>query len=109
MVNKQYLNTCYKYAIDQSPSFTLSHFTGKAFVSFQYQHYRDYFLREFQYDKNFFKINGKSVKVSQSSKPSDIYWENMKISQTQRKNNIIYSYIILAMTLIISFAGLLSL
>ena len=25
--------------------FKLTHFTGKAFVSFNYQHYRDYFIR----------------------------------------------------------------
>lgn len=32
-------------AKDPTEEFNLSNFTGKAFVTFRYQHYRDYFLR----------------------------------------------------------------
>ena len=109
MFNQQYLNVCYKYAIDKSASFTLSHFTGKAFISFQYQHFRDYFLKEYAQDKNFLNFNGKSIKISSSSKPNDIYWYNMKISDRERKKNMIYSYIVLFMLLVIALGGLLGL
>ena len=108
-MNQQYLNTCYKYAIDKSASFTLSHFTGKAFVSFQYQHFRDYFLREYLHDKDFLKFNNKRIKINNSSKPSDIFWENMKITDRERRKTIIYSYIVLFMTLVIALGGLLGL
>jgi hypothetical protein len=42
-----------------------------------------------------------------AAKPGDIYWYNMKISDAQRTKNVIYSYIVLAMILIITFASLL--
>lgn len=40
-------------AEDNSMSFNLTHFVGKAFVSFEYQHFRDYILREYQNNKSF--------------------------------------------------------
>lgn len=107
MINQQYLNICYKYAIDQSASFTLSHFTGKAFISFQYQHYRDYFIREAKYDEQFLRINKQNCRVRHSSKPSDIYWLNMKVNDSNRQKYIIYSYLVLSMTLVVTFGGLL--
>jgi hypothetical protein len=42
-----------KFAQDSSMSFNLTHFVGKAFVSFEYQHYRDYFLREYERNNGF--------------------------------------------------------
>lgn len=51
LINEEYLNLSYKYAMDRSACFNLSHFTGKAFISFQYQHYRDYFLRQYEKDR----------------------------------------------------------
>ena len=68
-------------------SFQLTHFTGKAFVSFQYQHFRDYFFKSYSQDKNFFKISGKPIKISFPNKPNDVYWFNMKISDSQRLKN----------------------
>lgn len=50
LLNLESIKLCEYFAKNESltsstPSFKLSHFLGKAIVSFQYQHYRDYFLR----------------------------------------------------------------
>ena len=38
-------------------AFNLTHFVGRAFISFEYQHFRDYIQREFSRDsKNFLLI-----------------------------------------------------
>ena len=54
-------------------------------------------------------MNNRRVKISPSSKPNDIYWYNMKISDRERKKTIIYSYIVLFMTLVVALGGLLGL
>jgi len=38
-VNKEYIELSKRFAMDESSSFNLSHFVGKAYVSFEYQHY----------------------------------------------------------------------
>ena len=48
-------------------AFNLSHFVGKAFVSFQYQHYRDYFLEYFK-DASQLKIADAPLKASSFGK-----------------------------------------
>ena len=60
-------------------AFNLSHFVGKAFVSFQYQHYRDYFLEYFK-DASQLKIADAPLKVGSAVNPSDVYWFNMKVA-----------------------------
>ena len=57
VLNHRYIVLSKKFALDNSPEFNVSHFLGKAFVSFEYQHYREYFLRQYEKDNNFFKIN----------------------------------------------------
>ena len=54
-------------------------------------------------------VNKKPCTIRHSSKPSDIYWLNMKVSDQDRRKYIIYSYLVLGMTLIIAFGGLLGL
>ena len=45
MINKEFVNTSNNFATNDSVSFNISHFLGKAFVSFELQHYRNFFLR----------------------------------------------------------------
>jgi hypothetical protein len=49
--------------MDNSPGFNLSHFIGKAFVTFQYQHYKEFYLREVEKDPDFFLINNKTIHI----------------------------------------------
>jgi hypothetical protein len=91
-----------KYAMDDSPSFNLSHFIGKAFVTFQYQHYKEYYLREFKKNKNFFVINTKTIHIEAPAQPTDVYWHNMSVSNEERAKSLIYSYVVMAMFLIFS-------
>ena len=60
----------------------ISRFVGKAFVSLKHQHYKDYILDRYERDNQFLKVNGNKVplKVSGATKPYDIKWINMKIS-----------------------------
>jgi len=63
----------------------------------------------YEQDEDFLKLNDQSLKISRTNKPEDIYWYNMKVSDTERKKNIFYSYAILFMLLILSFASLVGL
>lgn len=109
VLNKEYIALCEKFALDESPAFNLSHFTGKAFISFQYQHFRDYCVREAEKNPEWLQICGSNIRVSKTNQPTDIYWYNMKVSDSERHRNIFYSYCILFMMLILSFAALIGL
>lgn len=108
-LNEEYIKLCEKFSLEISPSFNLSKFTGKAFVSFQHNHYRDYFIKEYLKDPNFLQISGKPLRVSRTNQPEDIFWYNMKVTDANRSRNIFYSYCVLFMLLIISFAALMGL
>jgi hypothetical protein len=60
-------------------AFNLSHFVGRAFVSFQYEHYKEYFLEYFK-DTDKLKISDTPLNVGAAANPSDVYWFNMKVS-----------------------------
>jgi len=83
----------------------LTHFTGRAFVSFEYEHYKNYFLRRYQENENFLKISGKSIKIDYSNEPEDVSWENMIISDVERNKKVVYSWVVVTMLLILSFAA----
>ena len=51
-------------------------------------------------------MNNKSLRISLANKPEDIYWYNMKVTDSERSKNIFYSYAILFMLLVLSFASL---
>ena len=51
MLNKQFIEKGKEFAQTDTMLFNVSHFLGKAYVSFEYQHFRDYFLREEQSGK----------------------------------------------------------
>ncbi len=87
-------------------AFNLTHFVGRAFISFEYQHYRDYILREFERDHSFLKIRPDfPMKVSMASTPNEILWTNMKVESATRKKSILISYFILFMVLTFAFGG----
>ena len=99
ILNKQFAN-------DNSVLFNVTHFVGKAFISFQYQHYREYIIEEAERDPNFLNFNGVQLKVERAGNPRDVYWKNMRHSDYKRKKSIIFSYLILSMVLIFAFAVL---
>jgi hypothetical protein len=109
VINREFINLCEQFALNDTPSFSLSKFVGKAFISFQYQHYRDYFANEYVKNPKFLEVCGKPLKISKTNQPTDIFWYNMKISDAQRSKDIFYSYCILFMLLVLSFAALIGL
>lgn len=106
VVNQEYVSLCKQIAIDESPAFQLSRFTRKAFVSLEYQHYRDYMLREYEKDKQFLLIEGQPIKISHATNPEDVFWFNMRVTRSKRIKSILWSYFILLMVLGFSFIGL---
>jgi hypothetical protein len=49
--------------------FNVTHFLGKAFVSFQYQHYSEHLLQKYQEDHSFLKYGDNSLNISRAAKP----------------------------------------
>lgn len=81
-----FLNDCEvilnkQYASDNSVLFNITNFVGKAFISFQYQHYCEFILEEADRDLNFLYFNGSRLKVSRVSNPKDINWKNLRHSR----------------------------
>ena len=53
-----------------------------------------------------FKYGNKKLTIGRASHPTDIYWTNMKVSDTKRARKVVISYIIIMMVLFFSAAGL---
>jgi hypothetical protein len=51
-LNEEYIRLCQHFVDDynQVYGFKLAHFTGKAFISFEYEHFRDYFISQYESD-----------------------------------------------------------
>ena len=53
-----------------------------------------------------FKYGNKKLTISRASHPTDIYWTNMKVSDSKRAKKVVISYMIIFMILFFSAAGL---
>lgn len=74
---------------------------GKALVSFQYQHYREYILEEAERNVNFLVLNGARLKVHRVSNPRDINWKNFRHThQKQNKKSFTTIYTLIFVVLI---------
>jgi hypothetical protein len=49
--------------MENSLAFNLSHFVGKAFISFQYEYYKDYFISYFRETEEI-RIQERALKIS---------------------------------------------
>ena len=56
-------------------------------------------------DRDYYYYDNKLI-VSRASHPTDINWQNMKISDSDRFTRIVTSYLIIAMILVFSAAAL---
>jgi hypothetical protein len=80
LINHQEILMSQKFAEDSSMAFNLTHFVGKAFVCFEYQHFRDYISRELARDKHFLRIRSDySMRVEFAATPNNIIWYNMSV------------------------------
>ena len=96
--------------LNNNPCFALSRFVGRAFITFEYQHYRDFFIREFDKDSGFLTFNKtKKTKISLAPKPNDVFWYNMKVTDSYRIKQTIYSYFIMLLSLLFLLGGLIAL
>jgi hypothetical protein len=109
ILNHEYVRLCehFTFANSSIAAFKLTHFTGRAFISFQFEHYKEYIVRKYEDDHSAFKISGQPIKISEASRPKDIYWYNMKVTDANRKSYMCYSWAVLFMLLVLCFAVLL--
>lgn len=54
-------------------------------------------------------MGGKSLRISLTNKPEDIYWYNMKVTDAERSKFRFYSNVVLFLLLVVSFASLIGL
>ena len=109
ILNEEFVQLSKRFAMDNSSAFNLSHFVGKAFVSLEYSHYKEYLLRDCRYsNKLLVEERDTELEISQAATPSDIFWYNMQIDDEERRQKVIYSFVILVMALGFSFAILLA-
>ena len=74
------MQLCHKFQKDINAASALSKFVGKAFITFEYQHYRAFILRQSDKNHKFITLNNKPLKITQAPKPNDVFWQNMKLS-----------------------------
>jgi hypothetical protein len=75
---------------------------GKAFVSFEYQHFREYIMQKYEDGSKKFMYGNNELVLSRATHPTDICWVNMRIDDFDRLKKIISSYLIISMVLIFS-------
>ena len=78
-------------------------YIGSAFVSFKYEHFKDYILAEYERNPEDFTIKGKQLYIERANHPDDVRWENLRISNQVRKSRVKYSKYIMGCVLIVSF------
>lgn len=108
LLNRELIRLSQKFAEDSSLAFNLTHFVGRGFISFEYQHLRDYLLREYERDREFLRVGEDSLKVALAAGPSDIFWYNMKVEGRTRLKYMVISYLVLIMVLTFAFAAVLA-
>lgn len=84
--------------------FNATHFVGAAFISFKYQHFRDYLLEKYSENRESYILKGHRLRITEATFPSDIKWKNLRISRVERRNRVIMSYVILCAFLGFGFA-----
>ncbi len=63
-------------------------------------------MQKYEDNSRRFMLGNKTLSLSRASHPTDIYWANMKVSDSKRARKLVTSYIIIAMILFFSAAAL---
>ena len=105
----EFINSCRvalngQFASDNSFLFNLTHFVGHAFVSFQYQHYRNFFLDAYQADSKRFIYNGRALRIRPANHPEDINWKNLRFSVQEKERIQLNTYFIMLLIILVEFA-----
>lgn len=96
-----------QFGTDNSFLFNLTHFIGYAFVSFQYQHYKTFFLEEYDRNSSNFIYNGQQLKIANAAHPNDILWSHFKTTSQEKGRRKINTLLLLTFVLLVSFLILL--
>lgn len=83
------------------------HFTGKAFVSFEYQHYAYAILNHAANHPIY--LDGNVLNVKMAAAPRDILWENLSVSKLERTTKLFVSFLVTVITLAAAFSILIGL
>ena len=56
-------------------------FLGKAFISFEYEHFRNYLLNLQERQPERLQLEGRQLSLSKAEHPRDILWFNLSLSK----------------------------
>lgn len=107
-LNESQIHVSYELVRNNKLYFHNTTFSGNAFLSFEFEDFKDYIYEKYLADPKQFEFEGVQIKIEEACDPTDVNWRNMKVSPTTRFNRIIFSYIVLVMLLSFSFMILFS-
>ena len=102
--HQHYLEVCKSYT-QPSTTFSLSKFVGIAFVSFEFQHYRNYLFDLYLTNPEEFQINGKQLELKWAHRPDSIEWFHLGITKWSKFRRAFVSYSTLTLFVLLTFYG----
>lgn len=103
VINEQYLELCKSFCLERNLNWTLTRFLGVAFVSFEFEHYRNYLVELYQNNPSEFKINNKLLILGYAPKPESIEWFDLQIEDADKVKSFLISYLGIFFILLTSF------
>lgn len=103
-VDEGLIDLCTKYDFDRSFNFCVSRFIGKAFVSFQYQHFLQVIVDHSRKGGEPLQIRGEPLGIHRAPNPNDVYWENLHHSLDEVKTRRWNTFWVTTGSLIFAFA-----
>lgn len=79
----------------------MANFLGKAFVSFQYQHFAQ--AMRISINRKDIKLGDETLSAVWAPSPRDVKWENLSINRWVRRKKEFISFIIMAGVIFLSF------
>ena len=103
VVNAEYLKLCYSYKEDQNFDYSacLANFLGRAFVSFQYQHFAQ--VLRISMKRHNIKMGENTLRAVWAPSPRDVKWANLHINPWVRRKKEFISFLILIGAILFSF------
>ena len=103
-LNKASIELCQQFELNHYFGFVVSKFLGKAFVSFEYEHFSRLVYDRINKSAPF---KNHKLKAVIAAPPRDVYWENLHVTTWQRIQKMIVTFFICAACLFIAFLILL--
>lgn len=90
-----------------SSEFVIGRFLGKAFVSFEYQHFAHALIESIHETEKFSTF--KEIEIMNAPFPQDVHWGNLNIEESERKERILTTFLLTFGCIAVGFAIVLGL